>query len=190
MSSGTVDHGKRMTDFVAEDVGNQITTVCRGGRSRRAGVSSVDDDPAWLGRAVEFLGSCGLSPEELYLWPSTPSRTYELVFHDLAAGSLREESMSTAVQASERFVAFDDARHRGHRATMKVTGRQSCRIFSLRRFTLHARRRQTELAVRDEMHGQRSAAGFTSAERDGGTNRVRGRVGRCDVPWAPEDRQA
>jgi predicted O-methyltransferase YrrM len=151
-------------------------------------VASVDDDPAWLGRTSEFLRARGLSLEGLYLWPSTPSRTYDLVFHDLAAGALREASMSTAVQASKRLVVFDDAQHRGHRAAMTATARGRFRIFSLRRFTLDATRRYAALAVRGEMHGQPSAATFTTEPNGYRTAETRGR-GSDGVPRAWKDKQ-
>jgi predicted O-methyltransferase YrrM len=112
-------------------------------------VWSVDDDPAWLARTQEFLAASDLPANDLSVWPDIPDRTFDLVFHDLANGSKREEAMPSALQASSRLVVFDDAQHHGHRAAMKVACTEAgARLYSLRGTTLDWMKRYSMLAIK------------------------------------------
>jgi hypothetical protein len=112
-------------------------------------VSSVDDDPVWLARTQKFLADQRLPTGDVYLWPDLPDRTFDLVFHDFAMGVRREEAMPRAVQASSRFVVFDDAHHRSHRRAMRaVCAEAGARLYSLRPLTLDWMKRYAMLAVK------------------------------------------
>jgi hypothetical protein len=112
-------------------------------------VFSVDDDAGWLARSKKFLAEQGVPLGELCLWPTVPNRTFDLVFHDLASGIRREEAMTIALQASSRFVIFDDAQHRGHRAAMTAACAEvGARLYSLRALTVDWMKRYAMLAVR------------------------------------------
>ena len=112
-------------------------------------VSSVDDEPAWLARTRDFVVARGLSPGQLFLWPQLPNQRVDLVFQDFANGTRREATMPRALEAACRFVVFDDAQHRGHRAAMAAAcSAAGARLYSLRTVTLDSRKRYAMLALR------------------------------------------
>lgn len=112
-------------------------------------VFSIDDDPAWLLRTEQFLATQYVSSSDLCLWPDVPQRTFELVFHDLSSGTQREAAMPVALNASSRFVVFDDAHHKGHRRAMASTcASVPAKLYSLRSTTLDRLHRYAMLAVR------------------------------------------
>jgi hypothetical protein len=57
--------------------------------------------------------------------------------------------MPRALEAACRFVVFDDAQHRGHRAAMAAAcSAAGARLYSLRTVTLDSRKRYAMLALR------------------------------------------
>jgi predicted O-methyltransferase YrrM len=105
-------------------------------------VVSVDDDPVWLDRTREFLDGFDLPTGELLLWDDFLGRTpgnYDIAFHDLAGGELRETAMPRVVEnvKPQGLIVFDDAQHPGHRRAMRlVTKNVRGSLFSIRRWTL------------------------------------------------------
>lgn len=104
-------------------------------------VVSVDDDPRWLDRTREFLGEHGYAEGELRLWSDfevVPGETFDVVFHDLAMGALRETAMAVAVRclSPHGVIVFDDAQHLGHRrAARREAGAAGLATYSLYRWT-------------------------------------------------------
>ena len=86
-------------------------------------VHSVDTDPEWLAKSVEFAGDPTgfLSFDE---WEQLNDR-YGVIFHDIANGSFREAAMWTAADrlTDNGTLIFDDAHHDGHRAEMERVAR-------------------------------------------------------------------
>jgi predicted O-methyltransferase YrrM len=111
-------------------------------------VVSVDDNPEWLGRTGEFLMAQGLRSDHLVLWPDYPGRQFDLVFHDLASGALRESAMPAAAGLGRRMVVFDDAQHAGHRRAMtQACAGAGLELYSLRALTLDSIHRYAMIGV-------------------------------------------
>jgi predicted O-methyltransferase YrrM len=104
-------------------------------------VVSVDDSEEWLGKTHEFLAAHGHDSGELRGWEdfaADPGAPFDVVFHDLAAGELREQAMSVAVSAlaPSGLIVFDDAQHRGHRhAARQISSQAGLSTYSLHRWT-------------------------------------------------------
>lgn len=99
-------------------------------------VASVDDDPVWLDRTHDYLERAGRDVGETYLWPKMPPAPVDLVFHDIASGSRREDTMPASWGLAERFVIWDDAHHAAHRRAMReVTRDHGGRFFNLASLT-------------------------------------------------------
>ena len=104
-------------------------------------VVSVDDDPRWLDRTRDFLDEHGYSEGELRLWSdfaNAPGEPFDVVFHDLAGGALRETAMAVAVRCLSRHgvIVFDDAHHLGHRRAARRAARDArLATYSLHRWT-------------------------------------------------------
>lgn len=136
----------------AVDLGSGFSSYVLALWSKESGarVCSVDDDPAWLNKTDLFLQSHGLTTT-LSRWPSVPEAQVDLVFHDLSQGTLRESSMAQAVRLAGRFIVFDDAQHRGHRAMMKlITSQAKVDLFSIRSLTLDGIGRYAVLGLRPQ----------------------------------------
>jgi predicted O-methyltransferase YrrM len=93
-------------------------------------VVSVDDDAEWLERTREFLEELGHAGGELRLWSEfvdAPGEPFDLVFHDLASGALRESAMPVVVRSlsPHGVVVFDDAQHLGHRRAAQRAAREA-----------------------------------------------------------------
>lgn len=103
-------------------------------------VVSADDDAAWLERTAAFLRARGLTTDGLAAWPpdDLAAGRFELVFHDLAFGRKRAETIPLALSAVRRgggAIVLDDAHHYG--AQIFVEGRAAgLRLYSLRRRTV------------------------------------------------------
>ena len=85
-------------------------------------VDSFDTDPEWLVKTRDFLVNEGLPVDGLAMWPAdVAAGSYDLVFHDLAGGELRNSTAEIAARAVRPggIVIFDDAQHPGHRATFE-----------------------------------------------------------------------
>jgi predicted O-methyltransferase YrrM len=119
-----------------------------------AEVVSADDSPEWLDRTREFLNSNDLSTEGLVTWAEFLSRSwdpFDVVFHDVAGGQVREDGMPVVAKALAPggCVIFDDAHHTEHRARMHRTVKESdLHAYSLRRWVLDEYGRYAILATR------------------------------------------
>ena len=104
-------------------------------------VVSVDDSGEWLERTREFLRANGHETGELRTWQefaAGPGAPFDLIFHDLAGGELREAGMSVAVGAlgPRGVIVFDDAHHAGHRREARRVARDAgLATYSLQRWT-------------------------------------------------------
>jgi predicted O-methyltransferase YrrM len=93
-------------------------------------VVSVDNDPRWLERTRDFLDEQPYSMGELRLWSdfaNAPGEAFDLVFHDLASGAVRETAMAVAVGclSPRGVILFDDAQHFGHRRAARRAARDA-----------------------------------------------------------------
>jgi predicted O-methyltransferase YrrM len=119
-------------------------------------VLSVDDSAEWLERTGRFLASqaqavTGLLDWERFRREASRLEPFDVVFHDLAGGPLREEAMPIAFACVRRpsgVILLDDAHHGGHRQAMRRLARANgFALFNLRRVTLDRSRRFAMLAV-------------------------------------------
>jgi predicted O-methyltransferase YrrM len=95
-----------------------------------AAVVSGDDDAQWLERTRAFLEEEGHAEGELRLWrdfESAPGEPFDLIFHDLAGGRLRETAAPLAVRclSTRGVIVFDDAHHLGHRRAAQRAAREA-----------------------------------------------------------------
>ena len=117
-------------------------------------VTSVDDDAEWLARTQRFVQRHRVQGANFELWnhfSTDEPAEYDLVFHDLASGELRERAMSVAVARVSHggSIVFDDAHHAGHRARMFAECKmRDLRVFRLRRLTLDSAGRWAVLGLR------------------------------------------
>ena len=117
-------------------------------------VVSVDDQPEWLDRTAEFLNQHELDTGGLTTWADFGLRDpgdYDVVFHDLAGGDVREMAMPVAAAnvAADGVILFDDAQHPGHRQRMYEVGAGAeFALYSLRRWTFDQYQRYALLGVR------------------------------------------
>jgi predicted O-methyltransferase YrrM len=120
-------------------------------------VTSVDDSAEWLEKTATFLRNSGLPDDGLVEWTTFQNPaydSYELVFHDLAGGDLRESAMGLAISrvAPGGVIVFDDAHHDGHREQMREEARRAdIRLFSLRALTVDSINRWAMLGVRSKV---------------------------------------
>lgn len=118
-----------------------------------AKVVSVDDNPEWLTKTEAFLSARELATDDLITWGEFLDRTWEpfdVVFHDLAMGQLREDGMPIVGRLLRPggCVIYDDAHHAGHRKQMlRVSGSLRLRAFSLRRWTFDSIQRYALIAA-------------------------------------------
>jgi predicted O-methyltransferase YrrM len=104
-------------------------------------VVSVDDNPRWLDTTRDYLEAHGYSAGELRLWSEfaeAPGEPFDVVFHDLASGDLRESAMAVAVRSlsPHGVIVFDDAQHLGHRRAAQRAARDAkLATYSLYRWT-------------------------------------------------------
>jgi predicted O-methyltransferase YrrM len=104
-------------------------------------VVSVDDDPRWLERTRGFLDEHGYTQGELRVWSdfaNAPGEAFDVVFHDLASGSVREAAMTVAVGclSPRGVILFDDVHHLGHRrAARRAAGDARLATYNLYRWT-------------------------------------------------------
>jgi predicted O-methyltransferase YrrM len=109
---------------------------------RTVAVTSVDTDAAWLSKTAAFLQGEGCDGAGLTGWDEFRDARpvpHEVVFHDLASGSLREDAMGLAVSCvgPRGVIVFDDAQHDGHRKRMHVeAAKGGLDLYSLRPWTL------------------------------------------------------
>jgi predicted O-methyltransferase YrrM len=104
-------------------------------------VVSVDDNPRWLDTTRDYLEAHGYSEGELRPWSEfsqAPGEEFDVVFHDLASGDLRESAMTVAVRSlsPHGVILFDDAQHLGHRRAARRAAREGkLATYSLFRWT-------------------------------------------------------
>jgi predicted O-methyltransferase YrrM len=125
------------------DTGSGFSSYVLRRYAREAGhvtVVSADDDAQWLERTATFLRQRDLTDDGLVLWPSAQvaEGRYDVVFHDLASGGARVESIPLVLSAVTRgggAVLFDDAHHYG--GEIFAEGRSAgFELYSVRSFTL------------------------------------------------------
>jgi predicted O-methyltransferase YrrM len=104
-------------------------------------VVSVDDSETWLARTRQFLLEEGLEDNGLRTWAdfsADPGDSFDLIFHDLAGGELRNSAsaVAAAALAPRGLIVFDDAHHSGHRRAARRAGKQTgLGTYSLHRWT-------------------------------------------------------
>lgn len=111
------------------------------GQESGATVTSVDTDAVWLERTRTFLDGQNLDSGGLWLWDDyiRTHLVHDLILHDLANGTTREQTM---VDAAERLIpggviVFDDAQHSSHHtAARQVCGRYGMRLMDVKELTV------------------------------------------------------
>lgn len=104
-------------------------------------VVSVDDSEEWMPRTRRFLAAQGHHDGQLRLWSdfvANPGQDFDVIFHDLAGGELRNSASSFAARllSPRGLIVFDDAHHSGHRRAARDAGRTAgLATYSLRRWT-------------------------------------------------------
>jgi predicted O-methyltransferase YrrM len=116
-------------------------------------IVSVDTDAAWLDKTREFLKVNELSTDGLTTWPiRVEPESFDLVFHDLAGGGLREQVAPIAAAAVRRggVVVFDDAQHDGHlTAYEEASTAYGIELYSLAKWTFDAIERWAVIGFKD-----------------------------------------
>jgi predicted O-methyltransferase YrrM len=116
----------------------------------------VDDSVQWLEKASRFLASHAHSTAGLLDWEGfrrevSRQEPFDVVFHDLAGGPLREDAMRIAfawIRRPSGVILLDDAHHTGHRRGMRRLAQQNgFNLFNLRCVTLDPSRRFAMLGV-------------------------------------------
>lgn len=123
-----------------------------------ADVTSVDTDPAWLEATRQFLDRWAMDTTRIVGWDDWLGGTdlYDLMFHDLAQGDLREQAMWLAVErlAPGGLIVFDDAHHHTHRETMEaVIATHHLTFLDLRDVTLDGIGRYAIAATKESADG-------------------------------------
>jgi predicted O-methyltransferase YrrM len=104
-------------------------------------VVSVDDSEAWLARTGDFLAAHGAEEGELRSWSefaADPGEPFDVIFHDLAGGGLRNAGAGVAVGAlaPRGVLLFDDTHDASHRAAARRVARDAgLAAYSLYRWT-------------------------------------------------------
>lgn len=120
-------------------------------------VESVDDNREWLGRTEGFLERHHLRPwTRTRIWEgfrTEPHPQFDLIFHDLAGGEIREEAMPW-VCANVRVggvAMFDDVHHLSHCTAAKSAATAAgLALYSLHPWTMDNFMRFSALAVAPE----------------------------------------
>lgn len=101
-------------------------------RNPDCAVTSVDDDADWLDKTRSFLRDNELSESGLELFSGSFSGKYDLVFHDLAGGQIREDVANLAMEAlvDGGIIVLDDA-HRHADAYRAAARSAGVELFSL-----------------------------------------------------------
>lgn len=78
-------------------------------------IVSLDDDADWLERTRDFLQHNELSTDGLALFAGTVDGKFDIVFHDLAGGKVREDVAATAMESLTPggLIVLDDAHRHG-----------------------------------------------------------------------------
>lgn len=105
-------------------------------------VVSVDDDAEWIERTRDFLRFSGLPDTGVELWPvDVEDESFDLVFHDLAGGAVRNDVAEVAARAVKPggAIVFDDAHFEEHLlAFERVAAENGINLYSLARWTFDA----------------------------------------------------
>jgi predicted O-methyltransferase YrrM len=119
-----------------------------------AEVVSADHSREWLDKTRAFLAEHGLCVDGLVDWATLeqeqPQEGFDVIFHDLAGGAIREKGMPIVARMLRPggCLIFDDAHHGGHRRQIYRTARAfSLNVFSLRRWVLDDYGRFAFLAI-------------------------------------------
>lgn len=114
---------------------------------------SVDTDPVWAQRTVTFCNAHGVAAyvESWADFIDIDVEPFDVVFHDLAGGMLRNEAMPFACSlvAPTGVIVFDDSHHDGHRAAAQsICAADALEWFSLHRQTSDRFSRFASMGVR------------------------------------------
>jgi predicted O-methyltransferase YrrM len=119
-----------------------------------AEVVSVETDESWLTKTAAYLEQMEVGTAGLMSWADfqrTPPRPFDLIFHDLAGGDVRTNSMRlmTDLITADGHLIFDDMQSEQHRIEAKrVTVAAGRRYFSMARITMDPIDRYAGLSVR------------------------------------------
>ncbi len=90
-------------------------------------VISVDTDTGWLDATRHFLGDRDVSTEGLITWDEWLDTRdsyplFDVAFHDMASGDLREQAMTPIADRMRvgGVLVFDDAQHESHMQAMSA----------------------------------------------------------------------
>lgn len=91
---------------------------------RNIPILSIDDNPDWLNRNMDFVKHVGLQNSSMVLLDRIdikhPPR-YDLVIHDLGNNAVKRiRTMPLAIQMAERFLIFDDANYWFYRSPITL----------------------------------------------------------------------
>ena len=115
-----LDLGSGFTSFVSRFWANS--------RQYDACCVSVDTDPIWLAKTVDFVYRYGITSGEFIL-DTDLHRTerFDVIIHDLAGGEIRNEWSPTAASmlAPGGVMIFDDMQHHGHHMAASEAARQA-----------------------------------------------------------------
>jgi predicted O-methyltransferase YrrM len=114
---------------------------------------SVDTDADWLNKTGEFLTDNHLPTDGLTLWPlEFDAGSFDLVFHDMANGALRERVAPLAAAAVKPggCIVYDDAQHDGHLASFEsAAAANNITLYSLAWLTLDVIGRWSIIGFKD-----------------------------------------
>ena len=113
-------------------------------------VITVDDDPDWLGRTHVFLTDNELSTDGLCS-PDDVRGVFDLVFHDLNGGAVREQAAQWAMRSLRPggVIVLDDA-HQHDKAYREAANEAGVDVYSLKMRTLDAVRRHAALGIKTD----------------------------------------
>jgi predicted O-methyltransferase YrrM len=139
------------------DLGSGFSSVVLRLHAQEAGegaVCTVDDDPVWLARTLEFLQAVELPGGDFLLWSEfrkSPG-TFDFIFHDLGDMELRGRSLQSILGrvSGNGVVVLDDMHMKAYRPVAEAAVRAAgMRLVSVRRLTLDELGRYAHLALRD-----------------------------------------
>ena len=138
---GTIAYLYRLCDVVQPktilDLGSGLSSAVFRKWKQETGspvkIVSVDTDAEWLEKTRKFIIDNELPEETLTLHKPITGR-YDLIFHDLAGGELREQVAHEAARVLNDggVIVFDDAHHPGHRVAYETAAAENgIQLFSL-----------------------------------------------------------
>lgn len=113
-------------------------------------VVTVDDDSEWLEKTRKFLIDNELSAEQLCR-PGDVKGEFDLVFHDMNGGEVRERAAAWAMRMARPggVIVLDDA-HRHGDAYRKAAAAEGVDVYSLKSWTIDQMERHAALGIKSE----------------------------------------